>query len=245
MSKALFLATLALKISATGAVTYLFGYYLEYVTDVQLVHFEAMKVQTLLLDYPHRFYPIYFLNQVPEISNHHFFYLDLPRAYFMIKLVSLLNFATDGSYWLNSIWLSIGCFLVSWYLCFTVGYLFPAVFKPTIIAIFLVPNTVFWSSGLLKEALAFGLLASIIALFLRFTYGSKNPMLLLLAVLPAYLLFQVKFYVLGAFLLVAIPTGIVETFSKSIKNKGVIFISLMAFSCSYSTCYATLYLRSE
>lgn len=239
---AFFYGTWVLKLIATGLIAYLFAYHFPYVTDVELLYFESIKIQTLLLDYPDRFLWIYYHNLVPELYNHHFFSFDLPRAFFLIKVLSLVNFVTNANYWLNSLWFSVFSFCCGWYLCRTIRLYFPTAFKASVLGLLAVPTTVAWTSGLLKESFAFGLLCLLCACFLRFTWGKKRVLTIVLAIVSSHLLFMVKFYVLGAFLLVTIPLWFVVRLAlQATTTRIVFFLSIFCATLFFFNLICTKY----
>ncbi|MGI4737328.1 MAG: hypothetical protein ACRYG7_19355 [Janthinobacterium lividum] len=95
---------------------------------------------------------------------------------FIIKVLALLNFASLGAGWLNSLYLSAGCFAGCWVLVRTLGRLFPAAPVGAGVGAFLLwPSVVWWTSGLTKETLVLGSGAALTALVLNWLYGLSAP----------------------------------------------------------------------
>ena len=93
---------------------------------------------------------------------------------FTIKILGLLNFASVGSPWLNSCYLSLGCFVGCWVLVRTLARLFPAApVGASVLAFLLWPSVVWWASGVTKEALLLGSGTALTALVLSKLYGSS------------------------------------------------------------------------
>ena len=87
---------------------------------------------------------------------------------FISKLLALLNFATLGSYWLNGVYLSLGCYVACWGLVRTLRQLWPvAPLGAGLVSFLLWPSVVWWSSGISKETLVLGSGAALITLVLR------------------------------------------------------------------------------
>ncbi|RZK58648.1 MAG: hypothetical protein EOO59_08370 [Hymenobacter sp.] len=92
---------------------------------------------------------------------------------FIIKIVGILNLASLGSYWLTSIYLSVGSFMGCWLLVCTLGQLFPAASSGAgVVAFLLWPSTVWWASGITKETLVLGSGAALTALVMNAVYGA-------------------------------------------------------------------------
>jgi hypothetical protein len=95
---------------------------------------------------------------------------DQPRPLFFVGLVSCINLLTGNSYWLTSLWLSFCSFAATWYLVRTLHQIFPDARAAASAALLFFPSVVFWSSGVMKESLAFGALCVLTALAVRWLY---------------------------------------------------------------------------
>ncbi len=90
---------------------------------------------------------------------------------FVIKILGLLNLASLGSYWLTSVYLSVGCLICCWLLVCTLVRLFPAASAGAGVLAFLVwPSTVWWAAGITKETLVLSSGAVLVAMVLRSLY---------------------------------------------------------------------------
>jgi len=95
---------------------------------------------------------------------------------FFIKIIGLLNFASLGSYWLTSLYLSVAIFLGCWLLVCTLSQLFPAAPAAAgVVAFLLWPSVVWWSSGLTKETLVLGSGAVLVSLVIDLLFNRKAP----------------------------------------------------------------------
>ena len=116
----------------------------------------------------------------------------------VIRVNALLNLVTRGSYGLNLLVFLALAWLGSYWL-FQVFLGFSSSKITSYIAAFLVPSTVFWSSGILKEALLFfalgGFLYSIFRINQRFRWGMFT-----LGIVCFLLLLFLKIYILMALL---------------------------------------------
>ena len=90
---------------------------------------------------------------------------------FISKILALLNFASLGSFWLNGLYLSLGCFVICWLLVRTLHRLFPAApVGAGAVAFLLWPSVVWWSSGINKETLVLGSGGALVAVLLSGLY---------------------------------------------------------------------------
>ncbi|KAA5540117.1 hypothetical protein [Adhaeribacter rhizoryzae] len=123
-------------------------------------------------------------------------YVWYSNSYFMVMLLSFLNFLTNNNYYLNGLYFSVFSFWGIWQLVQVLVRLYPQVLLPAIIAFLFFPSVVFWSSGIAKEAIYLGSLGWLMAVVLRLAYGlSKRAWLdILAAILAGYLLWKIKFY---------------------------------------------------
>ncbi|WP_242916678.1 hypothetical protein [Pontibacter liquoris] len=117
------------------------------------------------------------------------------NSFFFIKLLSLLNLLTNSSYYLNGFYLSLFSFWGAARLTAVLAQTAPTYKKGAILAFLFFPSVVFWSAGLLKDALLFGSMCWVIAFFLQLAHFRKLPLTTLLLALPmAYLFCRIKFF---------------------------------------------------
>ena len=90
---------------------------------------------------------------------------------FVIKILGLVNFASLGSYWLSSIYLSVISLVCCWLLVRTLTQLFPSASNGAGITAFLLwPSIVWWASGITKETMVLGSGAALVAMVLKSLY---------------------------------------------------------------------------
>ncbi|MCF8220454.1 MAG: hypothetical protein K9I25_03405 [Crocinitomicaceae bacterium] len=122
----------------------------------------------------------------------------------VIRVNALLNLVTRGSYGLNLLVFLVLAWLGSYWL-FQLFLGLSSTKITSYIAAFLVPSTVFWSSGILKEALLFfalgGFLYSMFRLHQRFRWGVFT-----LGIVCFLLLLFLKIYILMALLPIVLLT---------------------------------------
>lgn len=124
-----------------------------------------------------------------------------PRSLFFIKIVSVVNILTLNNYYITSMWFSLFSFICSFRLVAKLDLLFPSTTIASRIALLFVPSVVFWSSGLLKESLAFGAVQVLSLYFLSFMHDEKVTFKSgVEIVLSLVLLLSLKYYWAGVLL---------------------------------------------
>uniref|UniRef100_UPI00404A8EAA hypothetical protein n=1 Tax=Fulvivirga sp. TaxID=1931237 RepID=UPI00404A8EAA len=127
-----------------------------------------------------------------------------PRALFMVKIVSVINLLTGGSYWVSSLYFSLFAFSGAWYAT-TMFLKFFGQHKGAIIfSFFYFPSAVFWSSGIIKESVAIGCIYFIASYILLFVKEHKLSWLqVLILLLNFFVLWNIKYYYAGVILLLS------------------------------------------
>jgi hypothetical protein len=195
----LFIVSLAFKLIATLVLAYIFLYHFKYITDPQVFQLESAKLINKCIEEPKLIWGLFFENKPTDGIN----YTNQNRSFYFIKIITLLNPFTGNNYWINSLWLSLFCFLSVWYLLQKMVTHIVSFYLPTAFALLFVPTTVFWTSGLIKETICFGILCFLIANYIVFLSGKIKPRSIIISIIASYVLYAIKFYYLGAFLLVA------------------------------------------
>ncbi len=136
------------------------------------------------------------------------YYINQPRAFFVVKLLSLLNFLTGGYYWINSLYFSFFSFWGGWRLVVVLARAYPSLKAAAAVAFLFYPSVIFWSSGLLKESLAFGCISFLCAIALQIFVFSKITLFEILGfIIAAWLLWVIKFYYAAALLPLLVSAG--------------------------------------
>ncbi len=135
----------------------------------------------------------------------HSFYVNQPRALFLVKILSVVNLITNSSYWLSCLYFSLFSFAGMWFLARILSKFYPLKIGVIALALFFVPSAVFWSSGIIKESIALGCLGFIVGTALIFIYNKKLSLVyLLLMLINAFVLWQIKYYYAGVTFLILI-----------------------------------------
>ena len=131
-----------------------------------------------------------------------------PRTRQFVIWMSWLYPLSGGDYNLLAIWLTSFQVMSMWMLFTELHNRYLIKKWSVLIPLFLIPSVTFWSAGLLKETVLLGLLSFIFWAYLRFNRGEtfKKWGYLLLLFTGAFLLYQVKYYVV----ITLLPLGLVS-----------------------------------
>ncbi|MCF6352099.1 MAG: hypothetical protein L3J06_03720 [Cyclobacteriaceae bacterium] len=187
--KKLYFAGLMLKLGAGITVGLVYTYYYQG-GDTWTYFYQAKILGQVAFSSTSNFINLYFKSNYGLVEG--FAYPFQPRAALMVKIVALINVLTNHNYWLTSFFFSFFSFwglfkFASWV---STSFKFGTVAGVTL---FIWPSFVFWSSGILKESLAVGLIFGLIASFMQMLTTKKYHNIITL-LLGLYLLFAIKYY---------------------------------------------------
>lgn len=118
------------------------------------------------------------------------------RAIYFVRIVAVVKWLTHADYWLLSTHFSFVSFCGAMFLADQLARWRADLKTPAMIAFLYFPSVVFWSSGLLKESLAFAAVAVLVGSFLAWRQSLKFSLgLLLLSVLSLAIIVSIKYYV--------------------------------------------------
>jgi hypothetical protein len=164
------------------------------------------------------------------------------RSMFFVTILSVVNLATDNNYWISSLWFSFFSFWCSYRLVLKLDSIFPDGRMASRIALLFLPSVVFWSSGIIKESVAFGAMAILAVHFLSMMRSQKLTLTGFLALgFYTYLLLSLKYY-WGAVLIPSMVTSLFVywTFGRKKRNAWamagiwVLVFVLLAFVASFT-----------
>lgn len=193
-----------IKVAATLAIT-VFNLYISPGDSTYLYYPEGHNIFKLILqDQSH----IDFLLKTGKEINLDLIFNPMSRGYFnseanylVIKLVAFFSFFTFGRYLLINLFFSMVAFSGIWRLFLFFYELYPHLHKRAALAVLYLPTVVFWSSGILKDPIAIGMLGwltfSMYKLILKNEGQVQNA---IIATFSAWILFIVKPYILFSFL---------------------------------------------
>lgn len=132
-----------------------------------------------------------------------------PRSLFLIYILSLVNKITLNNYWVTSMWFSLFSFICSYRLFSKVVQLYPSARIASVISLLFLPSVVFWSSGVMKETVAFGAVAILSMYFVLYLNDRKPDWKGFIEIILAlFLLLSLKYY-WAAVLLPSMATAII------------------------------------
>jgi len=190
ISAKIYISALILKLFAGLCVGWIFYQY--YGHGDTILFFEKSKTIALLPlgDY------------IPTIfSSSNYSTADHPRVLFFTKFLSFFTLISGQSYWLASMYLSLLSFFSCWYFVRCLIKAFPSLKQVTLICFLFIPSIVFWSSGILKDTIAFSTLLFAIGTIIK-AYHQKSVSVIewILSIVAIFILLKVKHYLLIALL---------------------------------------------
>lgn len=130
-----------------------------------------------------------------------------PRSLFFSKICGVLALVTAGNYWMMATLLGFISFVAAWYLFRFIAESLPSMTIAAAIAFLFFPSVIFWSSGLIKESLGLAALYLLVMVGLKFVFGQRPGILeVLLVIVALWVGWNLKYYWIGIFLPVALPT---------------------------------------
>jgi hypothetical protein len=199
----IFSIALLSKVTAGLSLGLLYLYY--YSTgDTWTYHADASKILNWLLSDVDQTVAFFWNSYVPDQLN--VSGATQPRALFFLKWIVVFYFFTGCSYWLTSIYFSLISFWASWRLTQALSSAFPKAALEICLGLLVIPSVFFWSSGIVKESLAFAGLLFLTTFFVRsyfantFKYNSMGLILICL-----WVLWNLKYYWLAVWLVAVVP----------------------------------------
>jgi hypothetical protein len=158
-----------------------------------------------------------------------YWYMSSPEEYLIARISAFFGLFCFHTYSVIGLMFALVSFSGIWAFYITFVKLRPGMYKYLAIALFFVPSLFFWGSGLGKDSLCVGALGW---LFYGFYKGAiqrqKVTQSLSIAFAAAYVIFQIKIYILLCFL----PTALLWVFNENssrIKNAVIRWISKPLF----------------
>lgn len=202
-----FFSGLVLKMVSGVAIGLLYiVYYKE--GDTILFHEDGMRLSRAFYEHPGQYFQILLYNSQANDIWGTLKLIDQPRAFFMAKAVSILHIFTNGNYWVTGFYFSFFAYSGLWTLADKLATYFPWTRFASIVSFIYFPSVVFWSSGITKEAVAIGLLAWILALYVPVIAKGKviHKRRVLLSFFLLFLLWILKYYYAAVLIAVLTPT---------------------------------------
>jgi hypothetical protein len=146
--------------------------------------------------------------------------LDEPRSAFFIKILSIFYVFTSNNYWITSIYFSLISFMGSWFLANIFIKKNHRLKYPALLAFLYFPTFVFWTSGIMKESIAWFCLATLISFTIIILDQRKLTILQVISYLMVLLvLWSIKYHYAAVFILCSSPIVIYSLFLKKYQRK--------------------------
>ena len=141
----------------------------------------------------------------------------------MVKITSLVLWMTGSNYWLATIYFSLFSFFGSFYFVHQLTKKYLEFKLAAVISFCFYPSVVFWSSGVLKESVVFGMIMFVSGIFLRFHFWRKVEIWHLLIVgFGAWLMIVLKYYIAAVFLPVIVIMLLVSLTQHNTRIKNIL-----------------------
>ncbi|MDN5212302.1 hypothetical protein QQ020_09590 [Fulvivirgaceae bacterium BMA12] len=193
-----FIPGLVVKVIAGIGVGLVYKYY--YLQgDTFSFYQEAVNLANIGYQRPLDYVKILLINEVPQEFAELLSLKYQPRAFFIAKLVSIVNLFTYNNYWLSGIYFSFFSYLGMWYLANMLASKFEQTKYYAAIAFLFFPSVVFWSSGIIKESVVMACLCFIVGFSIPYLTISQKipyPRIILMA-LFLWILLKLKYYYVG------------------------------------------------
>lgn len=196
--------------------------------DTWMFHYEGLEGYELLLSSPGDFFSSLFKNNYRQyggfFSSENSWWNDLHNNFF-IMVVSFMNLLSFGNYYINVIFFSFLTFYGPIAIYRVMRNVFPTRELAVILATFLLPSFIYWTSGIHKDGFVFvGFSLIIYNTYFALTSKDFNLKRLLLIFLGVILILSLRNYLLVIFL----PAVVAWILAEKIQGK-----PLVVFSCLY------------
>ncbi len=209
--------------------------------DTWLFYEESGTIADVFLTEPQKWILLLFQREVVDIPGLVFW--DQPRALFFSWLLSVPYLVSGGNYWLMSIMLSIVSFLCIKQLVDTMIIKFSSAKVPAYIAFYFLPTFVFWTSGILKESIAIGAMAVLIASTIKLADSDRTISWRpgVSVVVSGIVLWSLKYFIAAVVLPILISIVAYQLFRPGKTVRLAVYImALVALVAAFSTFHYNL-----
>ncbi len=147
-----------------------------------------------------------------------------PRSAFFIKIITGFYILTSGNYWLTSIYFSLMSFMGSWFLTDSFIRFNPDTKSAAVISFLYFPSFIFWTSGVLKESIAWCCLSVIMGFIVIYYYANKlNARQLTLGLVLFFILWSIKYHYVAVLAICFFPLLLSKTLKSYTKVSGKLY----------------------
>ena len=233
-TRQLFVGALLAKLVAAVALGLIYQYFYDG-GDSRLYFSEARKMDTLCRAGGVSLYHLLSGHEAADGIYQELQFRNQPAALFFNKFVYLIYQFSWGNFWVISAYLALLSFSGFWmfYRCLVRHYALAA--TTLVVAFFLWPSVLFWSSGLVKESLSVPLiLASVSCTIYLVKRSPRSAFYLVLLVAFGILLFKIKYYYAAVLIPVLVSWYLAERIKRHSKTidqrpylQGLTFLLMM------------------
>jgi hypothetical protein len=118
-------------------------------------------------------------------------------SYFVVRIAALFSLISFDTYSSIALWFAFTSFCGLWLMYQAFYKIYPELKMKLAFAIFFIPTVFFWGSGILKDTITLGAVGFLVYAFIQVFFERRNMLLhALILILSAYVVLQVKLYVL-------------------------------------------------
>ena len=188
----LIVASFLCKVLATIAFVHLHqNLYPQYTPDYQLIFADSCKLSNFFSQSILNYFKI--LYSAP-LDTESWYLASQPRAFFAVKLYSLLVWLTGQHFWLSMLYASLAVLAALWWLARTLMRFFPHTRSAVLLSFIFLPSLAFWASATTKESLLMIFLAVLSVIFLKAIYQRVVWWQAIIFLILAYWLLLLKYY---------------------------------------------------
>lgn len=195
---------------------------LAHMIDTWAYHYESLPEYYLLLSHPINFFTTLFHNTYPEgygnfLVSHNSWWNDV-KANFYVKIIAIFDVFSFGHYYVNVIFYSFLSFFGPIAVYRVMQDVFPTKKIAVLLASFLIPSFLYWTSGLHKEGLIF---LGIGLIVYYFYFGFKEKKISFPRILLMLFCFCLVLGLRNFLIIPLLPALIAWTVSANVKYKPI------------------------
>ncbi len=185
-----------------GAIFAIIFFYLYKVGDTFLYFGGSRTLSQFFWENPDLYFKALFSNSEQTLSMIPGIHYEIPYArtdeeWFMVRILSVFQIISFNNYLIMVFWTSMFSFVGSWAIFEVFNSWFNNSTKLAFACAFLVPTVIFWSSGIIKDSLVFGLIGLAFYCFYRLFINSNKNLILyaLVLLLSLTVIYKLKSYI--------------------------------------------------
>ncbi len=138
--------------------------------------------------------------RVRDVATWYFMYRNDERAFFMVRLMSVVSIITNGSFFASGMVVGAFCYLGTWKIYKLFVEYYPSFKKQLSYTVIFIPSVMFWGSGVLKDPVTLGSFGFLMYYFHNIFKGRKIIGSIIYVVVFSFLIISIKPYVFNAFI---------------------------------------------